>query len=91
MKQLECEVAQLQQKLSRFSCYSYVPKPINPTEKADFKAAKFDVDEAKLKTIESVNKENQDYLASNKCCDLLDGLLSINCDAQLRSKAATNK
>ena len=77
MKQLECEFAKLQQKLSKLPYYSYVPKPIDPPDKADFKAAKFAVDEAKLKTIKSVNKENQEYLASNKCCGLVDGLLLI--------------
>ena len=68
-----------------------MPKPIDLPDKEDFMAAKFAVDEAKLKTIKLVNKENQEYLTKDECCDLLDGLLSINCDAQLRSKAATNK
>ena len=75
MKQLKCEVAKLHQKLLKLPCYYYVPKPIDPPDEADFKAAKFAVDKAKLKTIKLVNKENQEYLKSNKCCDLLDGLL----------------
>ena len=54
-----------------------MPKPIDPPDEADFKAAKFTVYEAKLKIIELVNKENQEYLASDECCDFLDGLLSI--------------
>ena len=56
MKQLEYEVAKLQQKFSKFSCSSYVSKPFNQPGKADFKAAKFAVDEAKLKTIKLINE-----------------------------------
>ena len=58
MKQLECEGAKLQQKLSKFLCYSFVSKPIDPPDKADFKAAKFSVKKAKLKAIKLVDKEN---------------------------------
>ena len=54
-----------------------MPKPIDAPDKADFKSAKFAVYEAKLKTIKTINNENQEYLESNECCDLLDGLLSI--------------
>ena len=74
MKQLESENAKLKQKLSKLPCYSYVPKSIDPPDKANFKAAKFNVDKAKLKAIKLVNKENQEYLASDKCCGLLEGL-----------------
>ena len=38
--QVESENAKLQQKLSNFPCYSKVPKPIDPPDKADFNAAK---------------------------------------------------
>ena len=73
--QLETENAKLYQKLSNFPCYSKIPKPIDPPDEADFKAAKIAVYNAKLKKIELVSKENQEYLAVNECCDLVDGLL----------------
>ena len=91
MKQLECEVAKLQQKLLKLPCYSYVPKPIDTPDEVDFKATKFNVDKAKLKAIKLVNKENQEYLASNKCCDLLDGLLSIMSKNVLNFTAKSKK
>ena len=56
--QLETENSKLHQKFSNFPCYSIVPKPINPPDEADFKAAKFALDKAKLKTIKLVSKEN---------------------------------
>ena len=54
MKQLEFEVAKLQQKLSKFPCYSKVPKPTNLP---DFNATKIVIYKAKLKAFKSVDKK----------------------------------
>ena len=73
--QMESENAMLKQKLSNFSSYSKVPKTFDPSDKADFNAAKTAVYEAKLEAIKTVSKENQEYLASKMCCTLVKGLL----------------
>ena len=75
--QLQLKNSKLKQKLSNFPSYSKVPRPIDPSDKADFNAARTAVYEAKLEATKLVSKENQEYLASNDCCDLLDGLLWI--------------
>ena len=75
--QLETENANLNQKLSKFSCYSIVPKPIDPPDKADFIAAKFAVYKAKLEASKLVSQEKKEYLESDECCNRFGGLLSI--------------
>ena len=57
--QLETENAKLHQKPYNFPCYSKIPKPIDPPDEADFKAAKSAVYKAKLEANKLISKEKK--------------------------------
>ena len=59
--------------------------------KQTLRLQKFAVDEDKWKTIKSAYKDNQAYLASDDCCDFLDGLLSIISNAVFNFIAKNKK
>ena len=57
----------MEQKLSKFPCYSKIPKPFDQPDETDIIAVRDIFNKAKQEVIDSEDMEAQNYLTSNEC------------------------
>ena len=72
---MESRIAKLEQKLSKFPCYSKIPKSFDQPDETYIIAVRDIFNKANQEVIDSEAIEAQKYLTSNECSLFLDDLL----------------